>query len=263
MKHSALFLMLLMAGSATADLIDDPWSQLPALPTSCFHNSDDFFERLDATSSNIATEETRQDEINAAISSELKNMDLMDQQQHMMTFMMEHPQQAQEYMQTVSQMGQTAVEEITTAAEQRIAFNTEATELVTRYDAAIEEALAPSLGRYKDWVRRYMEENAPEPEGKRLVAEYNAAYEGFCATWWNEAGPIHEYFGRLRQSYVGEAGLNDTKLPEVLRPYEIMGISTEGYRSTEAIKAARRYLWQVREVFVKRWQAPMEYSRPI
>jgi hypothetical protein len=52
--------------------------------------------RLDSASAELAAVEARQAAVNQAIDGKLNSMSLAEQQQHMMTFMMEHPEQAQE-----------------------------------------------------------------------------------------------------------------------------------------------------------------------
>ena len=260
-RHLALLLML-VTPLAMGDAIDDPWSQVPALPSSCYEESDGFIARLDTTTEALAAEEARQSEINAAIDGELRNMDMAEQQQRMMDFMMEHPEQAQEYMQAQSQQAQTVLDVVTNMSEERVQLHTESSELVTRYDAELAESLAPSRARYQDWVDRFWEENAPESEGQQRVAEINVAYEEFCATWWKQ-GPFHEHFTRLRQAFINDVTQTDGAVPAMLRNHEMMGVSTEGYRSTQGIRAAQEYLRQVRLIFTKRWGGPLQYSRPI
>jgi hypothetical protein len=255
-------LLLLIAPLAMGDAIDDPWSQVPELPDSCYEESDNFIARLDATTEALAAEEARQSEINAAIDGELRNMDMAEQQQRMMDFLMEHPEHAQEYMQALTQQGQTVLDVVTNMSEERVQLHTEADELVTRYDAAIDESLAPSRARHQDWVDRFWEEKAPESEGRQRVAEINVAYEGFCATWWKQ-GPFHEHFARLRQAIVDDVARIDGEVPAMLKNHQIMGVSTEGYRSTQGIKGAQEYMRQVRLIFTKRWGGPMQYSRPM
>lgn len=259
-------LLLLVApfviGNAIADAIDDPWSQVPELPASCYRDADDFIARLDATMEAFAAEEVRQTEVNAAIDAELRTMDMSEQQQRMMDFMMEHPEQAQEYMQAMTQGSQTVLDVVTDMSEERVQLHTESSELVTRYDTELAEHMSPSRARYEDWVDRFWEEKAPESEGMQRVTEMNVSYEDFCATWWQQ-GPFHQHFARLRQAMIDDTTKTDGALPAKLKNHEMMGISTEGYRSTQGIRDAQEYLRQVRVIFNKRWGEPMKYSRPI
>jgi hypothetical protein len=257
-----MLLLLVLAGSALADAIDDPWSQVPALPDSCYRDADDFIARLDATMESFRAEEARQVEINAAIDAELNTMDMAEQQQRMMDFMMKHPEKAQEYMLAMTQQGQTTLDVITSMNEERTQLHTESNELVARYDASLEESMAPSRARYANWVERFWTEKAPESEGRERVAEINAAYEEFCGTWWKQ-GPFHDLFARLRQAMIDDVTQTKGGVPASLRNHEMMGISTEGYRSTDGIRAAQEYMRQVRVIFNKRWGAPLQYSRPI
>jgi hypothetical protein len=260
-RHLPL-LLLLLSTSTMGDVIDDPWSEVPALPDSCYRDADDFIARLDATMEALAAEEARQVEINAAIDGELRTMDMAEQQQRMMDFMMEHPEKAQEYMQAMNQQGQAVLDVVTAMSEERIQLHGESNELVARYDTDIGEFLAPSQARYEDWAQRFWEEKAPESEGQQRVAEINASYEEFCASWWKQ-GTFHEYFARLQQSFVDDVAKSDDAVPAMLKSHEMMGISTEGYRSTQGIRAAQEYVRQVRLIFNKRWGGPMLYSRPI
>ncbi|HET6563770.1 MAG TPA: hypothetical protein VFG52_00035 [Xanthomonadales bacterium] len=262
MNRLSLLLFLFVAPFAFGDAIDDPWSQVPALPDSCYRDADDFIARLDATMELFQAEEARQAEINAAIDAQLTSMDPMEQQQRMMDFMMENPEQAQEYLLAMTQQGQTVLDVVTDMSEERVQLHTESSELVARYDASLEESMAPSQARYADWVDRFWSEKAPESEGQQRVAEINVAYEEFCSTWWKQ-GPFHEHFARLRQAMIDDVTQTDGAVPAMLRNHEMMGISTEGYRSTQAIRAAQEYMRQVRVIFSKRWGGPMQYSRPI
>jgi hypothetical protein len=262
MNRHIVLLLMLVAPIAMGDAIDDPWSQVPELPDSCYRDTDGFIEHLDATVEQLAAEDARQAEINGAIDGQLNSMDLAEQQQRMMDFMMEHPEQAQEYMLAMTQQGQTTLDVVTNMSEERVQLHTESAELVTRYDAEITESMAPSRARYEDWVQRFWSEKAPESEGQKRVAEINVAYEEFCATWWKQ-GPFHQHFARLRQAMIDDVTQTDGAVPAMLKNHEMMGVSTEGYRSTQGIRAAQEYLRQVRLIFTKRWGGPMIYSRPI
>lgn len=262
MNHNTWLLLLLVSSQALGDAIADPWSELPEWTNACYRDADDFMIRLDDTEAELAAAEARQTGINQAIDAGLRNMDISEQQERMMTFMMEHPDQAQEYMQAVARLGQGSVDVIATMSEDRMQLSSEFEELAGRYDATLEESLVPSQASYRAWIDRFFEEKAPESEGRMLLGEVNAAYEAVCADWW-QPGPFHEYLARLKQVLAAEATRNDDSVPELLKTYEIMGISSQGHRSTGAIRAALEYLRQARFVYGKRWAAPLQYSRPI
>jgi hypothetical protein len=165
-------------------------------------------------------------------------------------------------MQAVANLGQGTVGVIADMSEERMQLASELEEHSASYDTTVEDSLAPSQATYKDWIDLFFGGKATESEGRVLLGKVNAAYEAVCADWW-QPGPFHEYLARLQQTLADDAMQSDASLPELLKTYEMMGISTQGYRSLETIKAAQEYLRQAQAVYGKRWHAPLEYSRPM
>ena len=91
------------AQGATAD----PWSRVPALPTSCY-NDDDFESRMNAAATINNAEWMRQTDVNNRVKAKLDSIDMGERMQRMQAFMVQNPQQAMQAMQAMQAVAQNA-----------------------------------------------------------------------------------------------------------------------------------------------------------
>jgi hypothetical protein len=176
----------------------------------------------------------------------------------MMTFMMEHPDKAQQYMEAVQQGGQQVAELTPELAERSGQLETELKELMAAYDAELRQALSPIEER-QEALGATLWQSCNEgllAKAAALKAEQNRAYEGLCANWW-KTGPFHDWFARYKQFKIEEAAHWVDHSETAKLNYEVMGIAADDYRSTEDLKAPIEYMSRANDVFFKREYAPV------
>lgn len=258
MRHSqAIFILLLVAPPALAEPASDPWAQVPALPTACYTESDPFGEKAYAASEALESEAMRLEEANEAIAVQLRNMDITEQQQRMMTFMMEHPQDAQRYMEAVQQGGQAAQMQTPEMAERYIQLDTKLDDLQAQYDAALRQAMDPLEARRNQL--HSSDEECNEAWLAQVAAvskEENQAYDQLCVSWW-KAGPFHAWFAEFKQYQIEWGAQQDEQAAAVKLNYEVMGIATGAFRPTYSLRAPIEYLRLAPQVFSNRKVAPV------
>lgn len=257
-NRQVLVLLLLVTPPVLAEPASDPWAGVPALPTSCYKADDPFADQASAATEALNARKAQQDEVNQAIEQQYREVDMSQLQQRMMTFMMEHPDQAQRYMEAVQQGGQQVAELTPELAERSGQLETELKELMATYDAEAQQALR-AIEERKQVLGASLAKTCNMDlvaKAAALEAEKNRAYEGLCANWW-PTGPFHEWFARYKQFKIEEAA-HWVEYSETNKlNYEVMGIAADGYRSTEELKAPIEYLRRANEVFFKREHAPV------
>ena len=251
MKSFVLGIALLSSLPAAAEQPADPWSLAPELPTACYSGEDDFAQRISTARKSNADALSRQTEINAALQDQLNNLDQTEKQQHFMAFMMDNPQEAQEFMMSLNTMGAEAQERAPELMQQQQQLDDEFAALNSRYDAELETALAPLQQQFGMLPDGEGVTAADRARGAELLRQMNADYDQLCGTWWNN-GPFHAWLARDReflQKIAADAVAQDVTLKE----YAIYGIPTDGYHPRDELQAVEKYLGQAEQVFNKRW----------
>jgi len=258
MRHSqAIFILLLVAPPALTEPASDPWAQVPALPTACYTENDPFGEKAYAASEALESEAMRLEEANGAIEEQLGNMDIMEQQERMMAFMMEHPEDAQRYMEALQQGGQAAQSQTPEMAERYLQLDAKLKDLQAQYDAALRQAMDPLEARRNQL--HSSDEECNEAWLAQVAAvskEENQAYDQLCASWW-KAGPFHDWFTEFKQYQIEWGAQQDEHGDTAKLNYEVMGIATDAYRPTYSLRAPIEYLRLAPQVFSNRKIAPV------
>lgn len=255
--HTTLVLILL-ASPALAESGNDAWAQVPLLPTACYRENDEFEANAYAAAEALQNEKMRQDQANEAIAQQFRNMDVMEQQQRMMAFLMEHPEEAQRYMETLQQAGQDGYVQSAETAERQLQLDARLEDLIARYDVALQEAIGPTDARQQalqassDWCSP-----ASLVEMVELNKQKNRAYDTLCAGWWKEGGAFHSWFAEFKQFQTELGAQQDGYSAATKLNYEVMGITTDQYRPTNYLSAPIEYLRRTQPVFFKRNPAPV------
>src|SRR6185369_14027965 len=127
----------------------DPWTRVPALPTGCYRNSDDFDAKLDTAKGAADKERQRQEDINSSMSDELKKIDPMELANRQQKYMMEHPQEAMALMQRNQQVGQGVTNTVLRDDTEEQKLLGELQQLDVRYDAALDVVNKPFEAKHK------------------------------------------------------------------------------------------------------------------
>ncbi len=270
--------------SPASAAIDDPWAQVPALPTACYSNQDQqqWQEALNASIEAVDQAKYEQQDINASIRAQSTgslNDDPFAMAQRMQQAMMNDPAAAQKMMEQMTQQSQQQTRDAVVAQhEKETLFEAESKTLSEQYKAALARAMEPAEARWNvlaDKLSRVMSDfgNSPTPgwpdsaieEWRQIQAERNKAYVANCATWWAKSGPIHAYLGRYKNYLVQERIPYEQRLtdePE-LQNFQLLDVSTEGWRTTTDYEAAGDYMRRADMLFQLRDGLPRCTSRGI
>ncbi len=257
-NRRVILLLLLAAPAALAEPANDPWAGVPPLPTACYRANDPFADQASAATEALNARKAQQEEVNQAIEQQYRAVDMSELQQRMMTFMMEHPDKAQQYLQAVQQSGQQVAELTPELAERSGQLESELKELMATYDAELQQALRAVEERKQELGASLAKSCNMDlvARAAALQAERNRAYEELCASWW-PSGPFHDWFARYKQFKIEEAAHWLEHAETAKLNYAVMGIAADDYRSTEDLRAPVEYMQRAGEVFFKREHAPV------
>jgi len=242
----------------------DPWARVPVLTTGCYQSSDDFETRLAAAQEAIARDLKRQEEINSALSEELKTIDPMELATRQQKYMMENPQEAMALMQRNQTLGENAAAIGEQNAARRLALAEERKAIDARYKAAVDAAMKPFEAKWKDLEARANKDKSVHTEAgtytgwalqesQELVRQENAAFEKVCPQYWSATGAYPGWLKRFREQVTAEIPQLE-EADSVGAGFIVMLISTPGksWQSTAKFRAVRDYLDATWKVFRER-----------
>jgi hypothetical protein len=255
MRLFALALASLVWLQAGADEFDDPWALLPSLPSACYTAEDDFTDRAYAAAETLATEIGRRDEVNRELSQQLSNLDPMEHQQRMMDYMMQNPQEAQKYMQAVTNAGTEVNEFILQMNDESTSLQQEHNNLDAEYDAAVkalDDAYANATpGLFQDSTK-FDQDLA---RSHAAIDAYNGGYQKLCASYWKN-GSYHDWLAR-HEDLQRRAAASENQSDVVVLNYTVFGIDAAGYRPVSSLSAAKRQIEAAVQVFNRRKYQPV------
>jgi len=264
MRSHALGRWLLMGGFSTllgslaaAEPPADPWTLVPALPTGCYSEQDEFSAQVDQAIETLQNETDRQNEINTEVKN--REEDPMETARRMQEFMMNNPEEAMKMMQAVQATGTEEGQAAMLATLEKNAQQDKALDdLVARYDAAYGAALDPIYEKRHSLSFKETETQADRDEWAALTRKANAEYEKLCGEWWKSGGRFHAWLASYREYTVEDRIPADEERERIaMAPLAAAGRSMEAYRSTVAMEAVLDYMQRARRIFVqKRLAAP-------
>ena len=259
MKSRLAFLLLaLQAPPAPAEPASDPWTKVPALPTSCYTKGDTFDQRANDATDALNKAEAQQIEINQDIELQSGEVDVMELQQRMMQFMSEHPEQAQRVIEAITQGGQQTQEQSPEMQQRGQQLDNELQELTAAYEAALKQAMK-STSEKRQALNTALQKSCNQDllaRGVAISAEENRAYGELCANWW-KTGQFHDWFARYKQFKIEDAAFWAEHAETIKLTLEMKGVSADQYRSTDDLKAPVDYLRRAVRIFDKRRFAPV------
>jgi hypothetical protein len=249
-RRSALFAIFAITLAANAAVPADPWTLVPALPTACYGQQDDFDEVLATRIETLSAEISRQTQLNDQLDARVDTLDPQEKQRRILDYMAKNPQDAAKAMQALQSLGSGAAaahqEETEDEGEQRQAL----TGLFARYDAALKAATDPIFVK-----RNKISDMASNPEFGVLSAQLDREYEKLCPQWW-KGGPFRTWLAGYRQFLVQGIPGREEKEAKGNAHYAMFGISTATYRSTVKMEAVKKYLMRTQEIYGRRHDQP-------
>jgi len=251
----------------------DPWTKMPALPTACYTSQDQYFEQNEAALAAVQNDHYKQNDINSAIRqkfTDAQNADPMAMVQRMQQAMLDDPQNAQKYMEQMMQQGQAVQTELPAQMERKRQIEAEGEAVIKQYQAALAKAHGPGNARWTALKKKMgIAMDSPGPgelgvpdwawaEWAVILREWDQGYQANCAQWWSVTGPIQGFLKRYKTFLVQERIPYETKNFDDpwLQQYQMMGVSTAGYRTTTDYEAVEDYLKMARSLFGERRLRP-------
>lgn len=243
-----------------------PWAKVPALPTACYAEQDQWRDRNYAALEAVQEDHEKQKEANFAVEQRLQSLmqdDPFAMSQALQQAMMNDPQNAQRIMQQLTQAGQEGQTEIPAMAQKDSQWQADAKTVVKQYEAALEKAYGPGDARWSALKKKGgYAPDAMHPgesgvadwiwaEWELVLRDWKTGYEANCATWFSTTGPLHAFMKRYKDYLVNERIPTEKRLIDQPRldQYEMMSIPTTGWRTTSDYDAAEMYIRMASEVF--------------
>jgi len=196
---------LLLASPLSAQSL---FGRIPPFPSTCYESLDGYTTAVQGIQYDLQTEMYAAEETNLAVSG---SIDLMEQQQRLITAMQSNPQRAMEIMQLSQTLPIEENDFFMSSTERERAFDAEASALVEEYRttlAARTAAIDARIGEFApgvDLPDNYMD----IMDG--LYGQWDAEYAAHCEEWFGPEGR----FGRFLQERRGY--LLEEWLPEARR----------------------------------------------
>ena len=253
MKPYALgFAIFAISLAANAAAPADPWTLVPALPTACYGQQDDFDEVLATRIETLSAEISRQAQLNDQLEDRVSALDPQEKQRRIMDYMMKNPQEATKAMQAMQSMGSEA-SEVRQVEEEGEREQSEALAgLFARYDAALKTATDPIFAK-----RNKIIAIGSDPEFEVLTRQLDREYEKLCPQWW-KGGPFRTWLAGYREFLIQGIPAREEAQAKANAHYAMFGISAASYRSTFKMEAVKKYLMRTTEIYGRRHGQPWD-----
>lgn len=261
MRNQVLVIVALVCGTSALPAqatATDPWTKVPAAPTTYFGDLD-FSRKLLDLAAELQDLRRQQEEINTRISVEYQKLGPMEIVNRMNAFMMKDPQKAAKMMEaqqaTATQLNPAAIDaakrERNAEFEQlHAAFKADMEAAAKPYQAAREEIKKTGtvlvLGG-ADWG---FKTKAAETAYNEQIDKENADIAARSSAWFGPSGKFTAWLASYRSTVIdpmakGEEGIDGLKVAQ----FAMMETPAGAFRSTAQIKAAREYLQEMGRVF--------------
>jgi hypothetical protein len=235
----------------------DPWTRVPAMPTS-YYSDDGFVDRVNQAYDGVVSDIEKQRKINDELKKNFDQMDQNQKMQRMQAFMMKNPQEAMKTMQAMQAAATTTTGGVTAANNTKLLQ--ELPGLKANFTAALDKTLKPIQARQDEMMKtrtKAISEGeigfktpADAAQYAALLQQENSEYEKVCASYFGTTGTFTNWLASYKEDVVkkmivaGES--NDSAIVTQL---SIMDSPTGGYRSTAGLEGVRDYLGKVKDLY--------------
>lgn len=186
------------AAAATSAAPADPWSQVPALPTACHGDQDDFTEVSRARIESLTHDIERQQAVNDELAERFRTMDFMEKQRRMSEYMMQHPQETTKILEAFQAAdSQENTDAILQAAHEQGRQRTALDASFGRYRAAYAAAMDPFTRKIAAVGEEFTLWDSPHK--KPINAQADLEYAKLCAQWW-KSGPFLAHLAEYKKN---------------------------------------------------------------
>lgn len=252
----------------------NPWTRVPAAPTSCYSGQDQYYEKASELYYAIEQDIYRQEEINQQVKERSQSIDPFEKMALMQQMMMDDPQKYAEMLRGNNESGQEIYDQTMANSAAKTAMKNELNTLHGRYKSATDKALAPAEAKFDALVKKVEAGggsfsdgegfDVPEwamAEWRAILEEKNLAYTGtVCPQWFGPTGQYTAWLKRYKDHLVQkEIPLAEQGEALAASQYEMFGTPTASYKSTAKLVAVKDYVLHAhRDIFQKRWTAPQK-----
>ena len=184
-------LLLACTGAAAAQTAaHDPWSRVPAMPTS-YYSDDNFVDLVSQQYDSVNSDIDKQAELNAKIKQSFDQMDVTQKMQRMQAYMMKNPQEAMKTMQAMQAAASTTTGGTTAANNMKLLQ--ELAVHKTNFNETLDKALKPLQARQEEIIKTRTQPSgeagsefktaADAAQYTALVQQENTEYEKHDLGW--------------------------------------------------------------------------------
>jgi hypothetical protein len=256
------------AASAAEPPSADPWASVPPRPGTFYEGVDQYSEKMWTVTEPLQKARDRQAAINSELTDRIKSIEPMQLAAKMQEFMMQNPQEAAKLMQEQQTAGTEGTEAEVATNDKFNALKAEEETLLTRYKAALAQAVAPIDAKFKDLDARAQKDLVAVGESwtyapwavkeyDALALQRNAAVERVGNDWWSPSGPLQAWLDRLRDLLKAQVVTRE-RMDNAGVGLQVHFVETPAapYKSTAAYDAAIQYLQEVKQLYAKRERWP-------
>ncbi len=252
---------VMMLGSATvtaSQSAPDPWTKVPAAPTTYFADRD-FSVKLHDLAVEVGDAHRKQTEINIDIEAQYGKLDIMEVTRRMQAFMAKDPQKAMKMMQAQAAAASAMTSDVQAGAEAKTERDSEFEKLSAAFKSEMEAAAKPFQAKReeikKTGTKSVMEgaswvftSKAAETAYNEQVDKENAEISARSAAWFGPGGKFTAWLASYRATVL-EPNARAEEANDEIKTAQLAIMETPGaaFRSTAQLKAVREYL----EVMVK------------
>lgn len=237
----------------------DPWTRVPALPTSCL--ADEFPATVRALHDAMKSELAKRNEANEKVKDQLKTMDQAERMSRLQAYMMKNPQEAAKVAEAMAGSARSQAKDVISADADKTALQEQFKKLEKEFRESSDAAAKPFDEKQGQMIDARAESyagghrfksKADQDAFMELLKQEDAAYEKACVPFFGTGGKFPSWLGDYRTkaaSKVAEANdANERDLVTQLAMFEI-----SGYRATGQLAAVLDYLTKVEAVYAIRY----------
>ena len=289
MKPYLFAIAFLASPLAQGAMPADPWSLAPAFPTACYGKQDDFDEVVVKNIDMLTAEIQRQDDVNESVAhvsvtrDSSGAVDPWAMSRQMTENAMKNPQAATQTTQAANESIATAREADQQQEEKDRTQKEALAKLIARYEAEFKGATKTNLvsvaGDWSEGRDAPLGDGVSEGGGSTFLSlvrgtpttqeqaiayarHVDQVYETqICPKWW-KAGPFQPWLTGYRAFLAADVPRQEQVEATQNAPLKMQGVNLDAYHSTAKMKAVKKYLQSVREVyggnldFSARWERP-------
>lgn len=250
-----------------------PWAKAVPLPTACYASQDQFNDKnaaaIELVSAEASAQSAANDEIAHNLSAEM-GKDPMAMAARMQEQMMKDPQAAMKLMQQTgaAEDPEAAQAERMAALDKEQQWQAEEKDLVKRYHAAVQAALAPARAHFAALQKKLgitegwgVGETSPAwayVEYDAVKREADQSYAAICPQWWGPTGAMQAFMKRYKDHLINERIPFDEENASKGKAALSMATASAGsYKSTAIINAVRDHMKLAGRLYRERSSDPI------